>query len=251
MATKPASKKEKVEKSSSYTAPHAAPSKRFKVLASKVERKAYSLEEALDLIKKTANAKFDESIEAHFRLGIDPKQTSQQVRGSVTLPHGTGKKLRVLVFAEGDQAAAAKSAGATIATDEITAAIEKGSVPFDVVIATSDMMPKIAKFARVLGVRGLMPNPKTGTVTADVKKAIHERSSGLLDFKNESNLIHLSFGKASFSKENLHDNFTSLLQAVHAVKPAKTAKDYLRSVSISATMGPGVKVDHTAVKSRS
>ena len=248
MATAKKSTKEKVEKASSYTAPHSAPSKRFSKIRSSVERKAYALEEALDLVKKTSNAKFDESIEAHFRLGIDPKQTSQQVRGNVSLPHGTGKKLRVLVFAESDHAQAAKDVGASVANDEIISQIEKGSIPFDVIIATPDMMPKIAKLARVLGVRGLMPNPKNGTVTSDVKKAITERSSGLLDFKNESNLIHLSFGKASFTKQNLHDNFVALFQAIHHAKPAKTSKDYLKSIAISATMGPGIKVDQTTVK---
>lgn len=248
MAKVATTKKEKAEKASSYTAPHTSPSKRFKELKKKVDQKPYTLEEALDLIKKTSNAKFDETIEAHFKLGIDPKQTSQQVRGSVTLPHGTGKALSVLVFAQGNQAEEAKKAGATIADEEVNSSIEKGSIPFDVVIATPDMMPQIARFARTLGVRGLMPNPKNGTVTQDVAKTIKERSSGLIDFKNEDVLVQLSFGKASFSQENLKENFTTLLDAIHRAKPAKTAKDYLKSVSISATMGPGIKVDLTATK---
>ena len=240
--------KEKTEKTSSFTAPHPAPSKRFKDLSKKVEAKAYNLEEALDLVKKTANAKFDESVEVHFRLGIDPKQTAQQIRGSVSLPHGTGKKLRVLVFAEGPQAQEASQAGATLANEEITSQIEKGSAPFDVVIATPDRMPKIAKLARALGVRGLMPNPKNGTVTNDITKVINDRSSGLIDFKNESTLLHQSFGKASFPKQSLEENLTTLFQAVQQSKPAKISKDYFRSLSISSTMGPGIKIDIDSVK---
>jgi large subunit ribosomal protein L1 len=237
--------KEKVEKKSSYTPPNQAPSKRFKSLKTKVENRAYLLDEALETVKKLANAKFDEAIEAHFRLGIDPKQTSQQVRSSVVLPHGTGKKLRILVFAQGDSAEEARKGGATIFNEEITSAIEKGSVPFDVVIATPDMMPQIARFARSLGVRGLMPNPKNGTVTNDVAKALSERSSGLVDFKNESILIQLRFGKASFSKENLRNNFVALLESVQRAKPAKISKEYLKSISIASTMGPGIKIDIT------
>jgi large subunit ribosomal protein L1 len=248
MAIKAISNKEKTEKKSTFTSPSKAPSKRFQESKRKVEHRSYLLEEALTLAKRLANAKFDESMEAHFRLGIDYKQTAQQVRGNTSLPHGTGKKLRILVFAEGDQANDGKKAGAEVADEAIINQIEKGSVPFDVIIATPDMMPKIAKLARTLGTRGLMPNPKNETVTYNIKRTIEERSSGLVDFKNESNLIHLSFGKSSFSTKDLQDNLIALFQAVQHAKPPKTTKDYLQSLSISSTMGPGISVDIDSIK---
>jgi large subunit ribosomal protein L1 len=241
-------KKAEAKKKVAYTAPAPSPSKRFKTLASKVEKKAYTLDEALETIKKLANAKFNESVEAHLRLGIDPKQTAQQVRGSVTLPHGTGKKLRILVFAEGPSAEEAKQAGATVADEEVTTQIEKGSVPFDLVIATPDMMPKLAKLARILGTRGLMPNPKNGTVTPSIAKAVSERSLGLVDFKNEQSLLHLTFGKVSFAQKDLKENFQTLYDVVLAAKPAKAQRQYIKNLSLSSTMGPGIKVELGSIK---
>ena len=224
-----------------------SPSKRYLSLNKKVANQDYAVGEAVKLVKENANAKFDETIEAHFRLGIDPKQTSQQVRGTVTLPHGTGQIVRVLVFAEGDQAKAATQAGATVINQSILEQIAKGSIPYDVVIATPDQMPTIAKFARVLGVRGLMPNPKNDTVTTDVAKTIATRSSGLIDFKNSDSLIHARIGKASFSEEALTENLVAFYRAVLAAKPAKTTKEYIRSIHIASTMGPGVRVDRSTI----
>src|SRR5581483_2427718 len=170
------------------------PSKRYQSISKKIENKAYPLDEVIRLVKQNASAKFDETVEAHFRLGIDPTQTAQNVRGSLQLPHGTGKKVRVLVFAAGADGEKAKELGATVATEEIMAQIEKGSIPFDLVIATPAEMPKIAKLARILGVRGLMPNPKAGTITTDIAGTISARNHGLIDFKNENALIHLALG---------------------------------------------------------
>lgn len=238
-------KKAKISKKSVKTPGH---SKRYLAAAKKVSPGAHLLDEALTIVKELANAKFDETIEAHFRLGIDPKQTSQNVRGSVKLPHGTGKSIRILVFAEGAQAEEAKKAGAVVATDEIVAQIEKGSVAFEIVIATPSQMPKIAKLARILGVRGLMPNPRNGTVTDNIAEVVAERGQGLIDFKNQDNLLHIGFGKASFSTEQLKDNFEIIYQAVLAGKPAKISGDYLKASYVASTMGPAVKLDLTVTK---
>ena len=221
-------------------------SKRFNEASKKVDNKLYPLTEAIELIKKLANAKFDESVEAHLRLGIDPSKTAQQVRGSVVLPHGTGRKIRILIFAEDNEKI--KVPEVTFATDDITSQIEKGFVPFDIVIATPPMMPKIAKLARILGVRGLMPNPKNGTVAVDLAKTIKERSSGLVDFKNQSNLLHLTFGKASFNVSDLEDNFRALYRVIQDARPTKVNKVYIRNLSLSSTMGPGIKVDLASIK---
>ena len=218
-------------------------SKRFQALTKKVEDRPYPLDEALKLVKDNATAKFDETIEAHIRLGIDPTQTSQAVRGSAQLPHGTGQTVRVLAFATGADAEAAKKAGATVATEETIAQIEKGSIPFDLVIATPAEMPNIAKLARVLGVRGLMPNPKTGTITTDIAGTISARSQGLVDFKNESSLLHLRLGKASMTGGDLKENFEALLSAVKAARPAKTSGEFIRTVTLKSTMGPAVSLD--------
>lgn len=224
-------------------APARKSSKRYQSISKNIEEKAYQLDAAVALVKKNATAKFDETIEAHFRLGIDPLQSAQIVRGSVQLPYGTGKIVRALVFASGTPAEAAKKAGATVATDEIMTQIEKGSIPFDLVIATPAEMPKIAKLARVLGVRGLMPNPKSGTVTEDVASAIEARKQGLVDFKNDQATLHLSLGKASFTEAQLKENFLALLQAVKSARPAKIASDYLKTATLTSTIGPGIKID--------
>lgn len=219
------------------------PSKRYQALVKNLESKTLPLDEAVEMVLKNASAKFDETIEAHIRLGIDPTQTSQSVRGSVQLPHGTGKKVRILVFASGSLAEEAKLAGATVANDEITSQIEKGSIPFDLVLATPEAMPQIAKLARVLGVRGLMPNPRAGTVTADLAKMIEARNQGLIDFKNENSLLHLSIGKASFKEAQVKENLLAILQTVRSAKPAKTSGEFIKQITLSSTMGPGIKIN--------
>lgn len=232
-----------VKKSKKEATPKKKASQRFQSLAKKVDAKAYPLEEAVKLVKANATAKFDETIEAHFRLGIDASQTAQNVRGSVQLPHGTGKKVRVLVFASGADAAAAEKAGATVATEETVTQIEKGSIPFDLVLAAPSEMPKIAKLARVLGVRGLMPNPRAGTVTADITGTIDARKGGLIDFKNDNALLHLNLGKASFTEKQLEENFLATLTAIKAARPAKVSGEFIKSAFLVSTMGPAVKLD--------
>jgi large subunit ribosomal protein L1 len=225
------------------------PSKRYQSITKKVENKPYPLGEAVDLVKDLATAKFDETIEASFRLGIDSSQTNLQVRGSVRLPHGTGRKVKVLVFATGPAAESAKKSGADLATEQIAARIEKGSVPYDLVLATPEEMPKIAKLARVLGVRGLMPNPKSGTVTTNPAQTISERSAGLVDFRSGSSpTIHLAIGKASFAPAQVKENLIATYQAIQAAKPSKVLGSYIRSVTLASTMGPGVKLDLESLK---
>ena len=236
-APKPAKKSKKSDKKETR------PSKRYLELRKSLETKAYPADEAIKLVLKNASAKFDETIEAHLRLGIDPAQTSQQVRGSVQLPHGTGKKVRVLVFASGPSADEATKAGAKVADDGVITQIEKGSIPFDLVLATPDAMPQIAKLARILGVRGLMPNPRSGTVTTAIAEMIEARSQGLVDFKNENSLLHLSIGKASFKEAQIKENLVAIVTAVKAAKPAKTSGEFVKQVTLSSTMGPGVRVD--------
>lgn len=233
----------KVTKKAKKVTPKKAASKRFQTLAKKIEDHPYSLDEAIKLVKEGATAKFDETVEAHVRLGIDPTQTSQAIRGSAQLPHGTGQTVRVLAFAAGPDAEAAKKAGATVATEEIVTQIEKSSIPFDLVIATPAEMPKIAKLARILGVRGLMPNPKTGTITTDVTGTISARSQGLVDFKNEGSLLHLRIGKSSMTESDLKENFEALITAIKAARPAKVSGDFLRTVTLKSTMGPAVRLD--------
>lgn len=232
-----------VKKSKKSDKKETRPSKRYLALRKSVEEEAYPQDEAIKLVLKNASAKFDETIEAHLRLGIDPSQTSQQVRGSVQLPHGTGKKIRVLVFASGPLADEAAKAGATVATDGVVTQIEKGSIPFDLVLAAPDAMPQIAKLARILGVRGLMPNPRAGTVTTEITEMIQARNKGLVDFKNENSLLHLSIGKASFKEAQVKENLLAVLQAVRSAKPAKTSGEFIKQITISSTMGPGVKVN--------
>lgn len=205
----------------------------------------YEPDEAIDLVKKTAVAKFDETIEAHIRLGVDGRHADQQVRGAVVLPHGTGKTVRVLVFAKGDKVAEAEAAGADyVGGDELIPKIQnEGWFEFDVVVATPDMMGVVGRLGRVLGPKGLMPNPKAGTVTMDVTKAVNDIKAGKIEYRlDKANIIHVPVGKASFSAEQLRDNFTTIMDAIIKAKPSSAKGQYMRSVTIASTMGPGVKV---------
>jgi len=206
----------------------------------------YDLSEAVALVKKSASAKFDETIEAHLRLGVDGRHADQQVRGAVVLPHGTGKSVKVLVFAKGDKVDEALAAGADFAGgDELVPKIQnEGWLDFDVVVATPDMMGVVGRLGRVLGPKGLMPNPKAGTVTMDVTKAVNDIKAGKIEYRlDKSNIIHVPIGKASFTEEQLSDNFQTLIDAVIKAKPSAAKGQYLRSVVIASTMGPGVKLN--------
>ena len=205
----------------------------------------YDPAEAIDLVKKTAVAKFDETNEAHIRLGVDGRHADQQVRGAVVLPHGTGKKVRVLVFAKGDKVAEAEAAGADyVGGEELIPKIQnEGWFEFDVVVATPDMMGVVGRLGRVLGPKGLMPNPKAGTVTMDVTKAVNDIKAGKIEYRlDKANIIHCPVGKASFTAEQLNDNFNTLMDAIVKAKPASAKGQYMKSVTITSTMGPGVKV---------
>ncbi len=209
------------------------------------KNKEYSLEEALELLPKTSTTKFDATVEVHIKLGIDPKKSDQQVRTTVTLPHGTGKKRRVAVFAEGKAADDAKAAGAAVVGGEdlIEEIKRTGKADFDIAIATPDMMKHLAKIARILGPRGLMPNPKADTVTTDVKKALEDLSKGKQEIKNDrSGNIHVGIGKVSFAPDKLKENFVALLEAVRQAKPEEAKGTYIKSVTLTTTMGPGIKV---------
>ena len=221
--------------------------KRYTEAAKLIEKTSlYDLEEAVTLVKKSASAKFDETIEAHFRLGVDGRHADQQVRGAVVLPHGTGKSVKVLVFAQGDKIDEALAAGADYAGgDELVPKIQNdGWLDFDVVVATPDMMGVVGRLGRVLGPKGLMPNPKAGTVTMDVTKAVNDIKAGKIEYRlDKSNIIHVPIGKASFSEEQLTDNFQTLIDAILKAKPSAAKGQYLRSVVIASTMGPGVKLN--------
>ena len=221
--------------------------KRYLEAAKLVEKsKLYDLEEAAELIKKTANAKFDETIEAHLKLGVDGRHADQQVRGAVVLPHGTGKTVRVLVFAKGDKVDQALAAGADFAGgDELVPKIQnEGWLDFDVVIATPDMMGVVGRLGRVLGPKGLMPNPKAGTVTPDVVKAIEEVKAGKIEYRlDKANIIHVPVGKASFTAEQIAENYKALMDAVVKARPASAKGQYLKSVTMSSSMGPGLKLN--------
>ena len=223
--------------------------KRYSEAAKLIEKtKTYDLEEAVALVKKTASAKFDETIEAHFRLGVDGRHADQQVRGAVFLPHGTGKTVKVLVFAKGNKVDEALAAGADYAGgDELVPKIQnEGWLDFDVVVATPDMMGVVGRLGRVLGPKGLMPNPKAGTVTMDVTKAINDIKAGKIEYRlDKSNIIHVPIGKASFTEEQLTDNFQTLIDAVVKAKPAAAKGQYIKSLVVASTMGPGVKLNVT------
>ncbi|MBS5523500.1 MAG: 50S ribosomal protein L1 [Clostridiales bacterium] len=206
----------------------------------------YDVEDAVALVKKAASAKFDETIEAHIRLGVDGRHADQQVRGAVVLPHGTGKTVRVLVFAKGDKVAEAQAAGADyVGGDELIPRIQnEGWLDFDVVVATPDMMGVVGRLGRVLGPKGLMPNPKAGTVTMDVTKAVNDIKAGKIEYRlDKTNIIHVPVGKASFTEEQLADNFHTLMGAIIKAKPAAAKGQYLRSVVMTSTMGPGIKIN--------
>ncbi len=220
--------------------------KKYTEAAKLVDRtKQYEVEEAVSLVKKTAVAKFDETVEAHLRLGVDGRHADQQIRGAVVLPHGTGKKVRVLVFAKGDKVDEALAAGADYAGgEELIPKIQNdGWFEFDVVVATPDMMGVVGRLGRVLGPKGLMPNPKAGTVTMDVTKAVNDIKAGKIEYRlDKTNIIHVPIGKASFTEDQLADNFQAIMDAIVKAKPSTLKGQYLRSVVLTSTMGPGVKV---------
>ena len=202
--------------------------------------------EAMETVKKTASAKFDETVEVHIRTGCDGRHAEQQIRGAVVLPHGTGKKVRVLVFAKGDKVAEAEAAGADhVGGDELIPKIQNdGWLDFDVVVATPDMMGVVGRLGKVLGPKGLMPNPKAGTVTMDVAKAVQEIKAGKIAYRlDKANIIHCPIGKASFTAEQLTENFNSFMEAIEKAKPSTLKGQYLKSITVATTMGPGVKIN--------
>jgi len=225
--------------------------KKFAEAKAKVEEgKLYNPREATALAKETATAKFDETIEAHFRLGIDTRQADQQVRGSISLPAGTGKDMRVVVFAEGDAAKEAEAAGADfVGTDELVEKIQGGWFDFDAAVATPDQMAKVGRLGKQLGPRNLMPNPKLGTVTNDVTRIVGELKSGRVEYRADKfGIAHVPIGRASFTPEQLLDNYMALLTEILRVKPASAKGKYIKSTSLAATMGPGIKVDPAITK---
>ncbi|MBD1860281.1 MULTISPECIES: 50S ribosomal protein L1 [Trichocoleus] len=225
-------------------------SRRLQELNKKVEERAYEPLEALNLLKETATAKFTESAEAHIRLGIDPKYTDQQLRTTVALPKGTGQAVRVAVIARGEKVAEANNSGANIAgSEELIDEIQKGMMDFDVLIATPDMMPQVAKLGRLLGPRGLMPSPKGGTVTFDLGQAIGEFKAGKLEFRaDRTGIVHVLFGKSDFSTEDLLTNLKALQETIDRNRPSGAKGRYWRSVFVSATMGPSIEVDINALR---
>ncbi len=225
-------------------------SKRMAALSTKIDDRIYAPLEALSIIKENANAKFDETIEAHIRLGIDPKYTDQQLRTTVALPHGTGQSIKIAVITSGENVAKAKAAGADLFGEEdLVESINKGNMEFDLLIATPDMMPKVAKLGRVLGPRGLMPNPKAGTVTNDIANAIKEFKAGKLEFRaDKAGIVHVRFGKASFTKEALFDNLKTLQESIDKNKPSGAKGKYWKTFYVTSTMGPSVQVDINAVQ---
>lgn len=227
-------------------------SKRMKAAVEQVDRqKQHELGEALDLVVKLATAKFDETVEMAVRLGVDPRQADQNVRGTVVLPHGTGKQVRVLVFAKGDKEKEAREAGADfIGGDDLVKKIaEEGWLDFDSVVATPDMMGAVGRIGKVLGPRGLMPNPKLGTVTFDVAKAVQEMKAGKIEFRvDKAGIVHVPVGKASFGREKLEANALAVLSSLNRAKPSSAKGNYMVSVGLSSTMGPGVKVSPVAAR---
>ena len=220
--------------------------KNYTAAKAKVEHeKLYSPKEATELVKETATAKFDETIEAHFRLGIDTRQADQQVRGSISLPHGTGKTVRVAVFAEGDAAKEAEAAGAdVVGSDDLVAKIQGGWFDFDAAVATPDQMAKVGRLGKLLGPRNLMPNPKLGTVTNDVARIVGELKAGRVEYRADKfGIAHVPIGRKSFEASALLDNYAALLGEILRVKPSAAKGKYLKSITLASTMGPGVKVD--------
>ncbi|MBI2338820.1 MAG: 50S ribosomal protein L1 [Deltaproteobacteria bacterium] len=226
------------------------PSKRYKALREKIDpAKKYSLDEGIRLISEMKGEKFDQTVDVAIRLGVDPKQSDQQVRGAVPLPHGLGKKIRVIAFAKGEKEAEAREAGADqVGGDDLAKKIAEGWMEFDSAVATPDMMPAVSKLGKILGPRGLMPNPKTGTVTFDVGKAVRELKMGKAEFKTEkAGIVHCAIGKVSFGPQKLKDNLTALLETVAKMKPASAKGNYFKGLALSATFGPGVRIDVSEV----
>jgi len=232
------------------------PGKKFRAAAAKVDRnKRYTVTEAFKVLKETVEltkTKYDQTVDVAVCLGVDPKHADQMVRGAVVLPHGTGKSLRVAVFAKGEKATEAGNAGADIVGEaDLAKKIEEGFMDFDTVIATPDMMGVVGRLGKVLGPRGLMPNPKVGTVTMDVTRAIKEAKGGKIEFRAEkAGIVHAPVGKASFTADKLQENFTSLLDLIMKMKPATAKGVYLKSVTISSTIGPGIKIDTQEITAR-
>lgn len=224
----------------------AKPGKRYRAALAEVDlEKQYTPAEAVALVKRLATAKFDETIDVALRLGVDPRHADQQVRGTVVLPKGTGKSVRVAVFAQGDKAKEAEAAGAdVVGGEDLAKQVEAGNMDFDVVVATPDMMAVVGRLGRVLGPRGLMPNPKAGTVTFDITRAVEEIKAGKVEFRvTRDSGMHVAIGKASFEEADILENFKALLDAIIRAKPAAAKGTYLRGVSISSTMGPGVRIN--------
>ena len=223
--------------------------KKYRQSAAKVEARPYPLREAIDLARETSYVKFDETLEVALRLGVDPKHADQMVRGTVVLPHGLGTTSRVLVFASGEKVREAEEAGAdVVGGEELAKRIEGGWMEFDSVVATPDMMRVVGRLGKVLGPRGLMPNPKAGTVTMDVAKAVQEIKAGKVEFRvDKTGIIHAPVGKISFGTDNLRDNAEALFGAVLKAKPSAAKGKYVRGVSLSSTMGPGIKVDENTL----
>jgi large subunit ribosomal protein L1 len=220
--------------------------KKFKAASAKVDRnKRYKLDDAFKLLKETATKKFDETVDAAINLGVDPKHADQVVRGAVVLPHGMGKAVTVAVFAKGDKAREAQEAGADIVgAEDLAEKIQGGFMDFDKVIAAPDMMGIVGRLGKVLGPRGLMPNPKVGTVTMDVAKAVREQKAGKVEFRVEkAGIVHVPFGKASFEPQKLKDNFSAIMELIFKAKPQTAKGVYVKNVTVSCTMGPGIKVD--------
>lgn len=227
--------------------------KRYQDAAKLVERgRTYEPAEAMALLKETATVNFDPSVEAHIRLGVDPRHAEQMVRGTVTLPHGSGKAIRVAVFAQGDKAAEATAAGAdAVGGDDLAERVEAGWLEFDVAVATPDMMGRVGKLGRILGRRGLMPNPKAGTVTFDVERVVNELKGGRIEFKvDKGGIIHVAFGKAGFEQEQLLDNLAALTDAVNRARPKEAKGQYFKSFTVATTMGPGIRVDVPGILAR-
>ncbi|PIE02034.1 MAG: 50S ribosomal protein L1 [Acidobacteria bacterium] len=221
--------------------------KKYRQAASKIETRIHSVEEAIDLIKSFDLAKYDETIEIAFRLGVDPRRADQMVRGTIMLPHGTGKEKKVLVIAQGDKAKEAQDAGAdVVGGEEIVAKIQEGFMDFDAVVATPPMMRHVGKLGRILGPRGLMPNPKTGTVTMDVKTAVNEIKAGKVAYKvDKTGIIHAPVGKKSFDRDKLIENASSMIAAVVKAKPPAAKGTYIKSVYLSSTISPGIRIDES------
>ena len=223
--------------------------KKYTEAAKQIDRMTqYEPTDAISLVKKTATAKFDETVEAHFRMGLDGRHADQQIRGSIVLPNGTGKTVRVLVFAKGDKAHEAEAAGADyVGAEELAQKIQQENwFEFDVVVATPDMMGVVGRLGRLLGPKGLMPNPKSGTVTMDLTKALHDIKAGRVEYRlDKTNIVHTPIGKVSFGPEKLQENYNALVDAIVKAKPAAAKGQYIRSSTVACTMGPGIKINPT------